>query len=332
MNRQAPVRRLAIATEHWPITGGFTISRGSRTEAVVVVATVDDGVRQGRGECVPYARYGETVDGVTAAIRAMAPTIAAGATRQDLLRTMPAGAARNALDAALWDLEAKETGRRAWTLAGVPAPEPVTTAFTLSLGTPESMAAAAERAAGRPLLKVKLGGPGDDERIAAVRRGAPKATLIVDANEAWSTDIFAANLAACEAAGVVLIEQPLPAGRDQLLATIRSPILFCADESFHDRNSLPTVSGLYQAVNIKLDKTGGLTEALAVAVEAKEAGLALMVGCMLGTSLAMAPALLLTPLARFVDLDGPLLLTQDRTPGISFDGSVILPFGAEVWG
>ncbi len=323
---------LTVAVERWPITGGFTISRGSRTEAVVVVATLAEGAVRGRGECVPYARYGETVEGVAAAIEAMTPAIAAGAARGDLPGTMPGGAARNALDAALWDLEAKRTGRRVWDLAGIPGPAPVVTAFTLSLGPPDSMESAARSAAGRPLLKVKLGGEGDARRIAAVRRGAPAATLIADANEAWTPDLFAANLAACEAAGVVLIEQPLPAGRDEFLKTVRSPIAFCADESFHDRSSLASMRGLYQAVNIKLDKTGGLTEALAVAAAAKAAGLDIMVGCMLGTSLAMAPAVLLTPLARFVDLDGPLLLARDRVPGIAFEGSRMLPFGAETWG
>jgi L-alanine-DL-glutamate epimerase-like enolase superfamily enzyme len=326
------LRTLRVAIERWPITGGFTISRGSRTEAVVVVATLGDGAWIGRGECVPYARYGETVEGVAAAIEAMTPAIAAGATRQDLLSHMPEGAARNALDAAMWDLEAKQAGKRAWELAQLPAPDAVITAFTLSLGTPESMAAAAAGAALRPLLKVKLGGDGDAERIKAVRSGAPAATLIADANEAWTEDNFAINLAACEGAGVTLIEQPLPAGHDEFLRTIDSRVVFCADESFHDRDSLDTVRGLYQAVNIKLDKTGGLTEALAVADEARKAGLEIMVGCMLGTSLAMAPAFLLTPLARYVDLDGPLLLTQDRTPGISFDGSLMRPFGAETWG
>ena len=327
-----PIRTLSVAIERWPIAGGFTISRGSRTEAVVVVATVTEGAWQGRGECVPYARYGESVEGVAAAIAAQAQAIADGATRRDLLARMNGGGARNALDAALWDLEAKQAGKRVWDLAGLPLPSPVTTAFTLSLGTPESMNAAAERAADRPLLKVKLGGDGDAERIAAVRRGAPKATLIADANEAWTPGNFAANLAACEAAGVILIEQPLPAGQDDLLGTIRSPITFCADESFHDRASLPSVRGLYQAVNIKLDKTGGLTEALAVAADARTAGLDIMVGCMLGTSLAMAPAFLPTPLARFVDLDGPLLLTNDRAPGIRFEGSLMMPFGTETWG
>ncbi|HXP98097.1 MAG TPA: N-acetyl-D-Glu racemase DgcA [Telmatospirillum sp.] len=327
-----PARTLTVTIERWPITGGFTISRGSRTEAVVVVATLAEGPWRGQGECVPYARYGESVEGVATAIEAMAPLLAAGATRQDLLTLMPGGAARNALDAALWDLDSKKSGQRAWDLAGLPAPGPTTTAFTLSLGTPDSMRLAAERAADRPLLKIKLGGDGDAQRIKAVRLGAPAATLIADANEAWTPHNFTVNLAACETAGVELIEQPLPAGQDGVLADIQSSIVFCADESFHDRASLPAVSGLYGAVNIKLDKTGGLTEALAVAAEAKAAGLDIMVGCMLGTSLAMAPAFLLTPLARFVDLDGPLLLTRDREPGIPFDGSLMRPFGAETWG
>jgi len=326
------MRRVTVAVERWPITGGFTISRGSRTEAVVVVATIEEGPLKGRGECVPYARYGETVEGVAAAIEAMTPAISGGATRLDLLTQMPGGAARNALDAALWDLEAKQSGKRAWDLAGLPSPTPVTTAFTLSLGTPESMASAATQASDRPLLKVKLGGDGDAERIAAVRRGAPEATLIADANEAWTLENFAINLSACEKAGVALIEQPLPAGQDKLLGNIQSAIAFCADESFHDRSDLSAMRGLYQAVNIKLDKTGGLTEALAVAQETKEAGLDIMVGCMLGTSLAMAPAFLLTPMARFIDLDGPLLLTRDRAPGISFNGSLMQPFSAETWG
>ncbi|PKU22344.1 N-acetyl-D-Glu racemase DgcA [Telmatospirillum siberiense] len=327
-----PTPILSVVTEHWPIAGGFTISRGSRTEAVVVVATLDDGTVRGHGECVPYARYGETVEGVAAAIEAMAPLIAGGLTRRDLAARMPAGAARNALDAAFWDFEAKASGHRVWNLAGIAAPKPVTTAFTLSLGSPDSMAAAAEKAAGRPLLKIKLGGAGDDRRIAAVRAAAPAATLIADANEAWTPEVFAVNLAACEKAGVALIEQPLPAGQDAFLETVKSPIAFCADESFHGRDGLAAMRNRYQAVNIKLDKTGGLTEALAVANAVREAGLDIMVGCMLGTSLAMAPAFLLTPQARFVDLDGPLLLSRDRDPGIAYEGSTMQPFGSRIWG
>jgi L-alanine-DL-glutamate epimerase-like enolase superfamily enzyme len=326
------MRALEVAVERWPIAGGFTIARGSKTEAVVVVATISEGGCRGRGECVPYARYGETLDGVVEAIEARRAAIAAGLTRAELQRTMERGAARNALDCALWDLEARTSGRRVWELAGSPAPDAVTTAFTLSLGTPDSMANAALAARARPLLKVKLGGAGDPARIAAVRQAAPAATLVVDANEAWTPATLDDNLAACVAARVALIEQPLPAGHDEALRDFQSPIPLCADESFHDRSNFDALGGRYQAINLKLDKTGGLTEALVVAAEARARGLAIMAGCMVGTSLAMAPAFMLTPFAQFVDLDGPLLLVRDRVPGIRFDGSTMLPFGAEVWG
>lgn len=328
--------RLQVDVESWPIAGAFTISRGSRTEARVVVARVEDGAFQGRGECVPYPRYGETVEGVAATIENLADVVAGGASRADLLRLLPAGAARNALDCALWDLEAKAAGKRVYELAAVPAPVAVTTAYTLSLGAPEAMEAAARAASHRPLLKVKLGGEGDPARVAAVRQGAPKSALIVDANEAWSEANFAENLAACRAAGVSLIEQPLPAGRDEMLASIspedRGGILFCADESVHTAEDLDAIASRYQAINIKLDKAGGLTAALDLKAEALKRRLAIMVGCMVGTSLAMAPALLLTSDANFIDLDGPLLLARDREPGLLFDGSVIQPFGAELWG
>ncbi len=324
--------RLATTIERWPIAGRFTISRGSRTEAVVVTAEVTDGTVTGRGECVPYARYGETVEGVRDLIARQEEALAAGLTRQDLAGRMPAGAARNALDCALWDLEAKRTGTPAHVLAGIPAPAPVTTCYTLSLGTPEEMAAAAHMAASRPLLKVKLGGAGDPERIAAVRRGAPNSRLVVDANEAWSAETMAANLAACAAAGVELIEQPLPAGDDGLLARIARPIPICADESLHGDVDLDALKDRYDAINIKLDKAGGLTEALRLAQDAKARGLSIMVGCMLGTSLAMAPAMLLSGYADFVDLDGPLLLARDRDPGLRFEGSLVHPPEPALWG
>ncbi|MET7248087.1 N-acetyl-D-Glu racemase DgcA [Methylobacterium sp. EM32] len=324
--------RLATAIERWPIAGTFTISRGSRTEAVVVTATVTDGTVTGRGECVPYARYGETVEGVRDLIDRQAEALAAGHTRQQLTGRMPAGAARNALDCALWDFEAKRAGKPAHALAGISAPVPVTTCYTLSLGSPEEMAAAAHVAAARPLLKVKLGGAGDPERIAAVRRGAPNARLVVDANEAWSPETIEANLAACTAAGVELIEQPLPAGDDGLLARIARPIPICADESLHGDVDLDALKGRYDAINIKLDKAGGLTEALRLAEAAKARGLSIMVGCMLGTSLAMAPAMLLSGFADFVDLDGPLLLARDREPGLLFEGSLIHPPEPALWG
>ena len=326
------MRTLDVAVERWPIAGAFTIARGSKTEAVVVVATVTDGAARGRGECVPYARYGESVAGVVAALEAVRDAIAAGASRAELQRRMPAGAARNALDCALWDLEAKLAGSRVWALAGTATPTAVTTACTLSLGSPEAMAAAARSLADRPLLKVKLGGAGDPERIAAVREAVPAATLVVDANEGWTVATLDANLAACAAAGVALIEQPLPAAADGVLEGLGSPVPLCADESFHDRSSLAAIAGRYDAVNVKLDKTGGLTEALAVVGEARERGLAVMVGCMVATSLAMAPAFVLAPAAQFVDLDGPLLLARDRVPGIRYDDSAMQPFGADVWG
>ena len=330
------MRRLKVDIESWPIAGAFTISRGSRTEARVVVATIEAGSHRGRGECVPYPRYAESVEGVAATIENLADAITGGASRAELSRLLPAGAARNALDCALWDLEARASGKRVYELTGLPEPLAVTTAYTLSLGTPEAMEAAARTASQRPLLKVKLGGDGDVERIAAVKRGAPKSTLIVDANEAWSEANFAENLAACRASGVALIEQPLPAGRDEMLASIsaedRGGILLCADESVHTADDLDAIASRYQAINIKLDKAGGLTAALHLKAEALKRKLAIMVGCMVGTSLAMAPALLLASDADFVDLDGPLLLARDREPGLAFQGSVIQPSSVELWG
>ncbi|MFD2262164.1 N-acetyl-D-Glu racemase DgcA [Lacibacterium aquatile] len=325
-------RTLSVSIERFPIAGSFRISRGSRTEAVVVVATIEDNGIIGRGECVPYPRYGETVEGVAELIQAQAAAIAGGLTRAQLQDVLPGGAARNALDCALWDLEAKQTDKPVWELAGLPAPRPTITAYTLSLGEPAEMEAAAAKASARPLLKVKLGGVGDPERIRAVRRGAPSSTLIVDANEAWDKDTIEENLAACREVGVALIEQPLPAANDSLLASIKSPIPICADESVHERHGLADVATRYQAINVKLDKTGGLTEAVALVTEAKSLGLGLMIGCMVGTSLAMAPAMLLAAGADFVDLDGPLLLAKDREPGLKFEGSEITPAERELWG
>ena len=266
---------LTVRTESWPIAGAFSISRGAKTEAQVVVAELSDGRHRGRGECVPYARYGETVAGVMAALRRDRPAGSrSGLDRTALQQAMPAGAARNALDCAFWDLEAKRAGKPAHELAGLPAPQPLTTAYTISLGTPETMAEAARAASARKLLKIKLGGAGDPERIAAVREAAPQSELIVDANEGWTADNLAANLAACADAGVTLVEQPLPADDDAALAAIQRPIPVCADESVHDRASLAALVGRYDAVNIKLDKTGGLTEALAMAAEAERLGFA----------------------------------------------------------
>ncbi len=331
MTQPSPLA-LTVRSERWPIAGAFTISRGAKTEAVTVVAELSDGRACGRGECVPYPRYGESVDSVIAQIESLRAPLAAGLTRAELQIALPAGAARNALDCAFWDLEAKQTGRRVHELAGLPAPEPLVTAYTISLATPEAMAQAAAAASDRPLLKIKLGGDGDPARIAAVRRAAPTAQLIVDANEGWSADNLMANLAACAKAGVTLVEQPLPAGNDRMLAEIKRPIIVCADESVHTRQSLVDLRTRYDAVNIKLDKTGGLTEAIAMAAEARRLGYAVMVGCMVATSLAMAPAVLLAQGASVVDLDGPLLLAKDREHGLHYNGSTVDPPTPDLWG
>jgi L-Ala-D/L-Glu epimerase len=323
---------LTVRTERWPIAGAFSISRGAKTEAQVVVVELNDGRHRGRAECVPYARYDETVAGVMAALGAIGNKLAFGLDRKALQQAMPAGAARNALDCGFWDLEAKRAGKPAHELAGLPAPRPLTTAYTISLGTPETMAAAALAASGRKLLKIKLGGAGDPERIAAVRTAAPHSELIVDANEGWTADNLSANLAACAAAGVTLVEQPLPSDNDAALGSIEHPIPVCADESVHDRAGLSALVGRYDAVNIKLDKTGGLTEALAMVQEAERLGFDVMVGCMVATSLAMAPAVLVAQRARVVDLDGPLLLAKDRPDGLRYDGSLVYPSTPALWG
>jgi L-alanine-DL-glutamate epimerase-like enolase superfamily enzyme len=304
-----------------------------------VVAELGEGKapnRCGRGECVPYARYGESAESVTAALAAMRPRLAAGLDRAGLQNAMPPGAARNALDCAFWDLEAKRSGRPVYELAGLPAPRALTTAFTISLAAPAAMAQAAAKAAGRALLKIKLGGDadrgGDPARIAAVRAVAPKAVLIVDVNEGWNERDLAGNLAACAAAGVALVEQPLPDGADGVLATFKHPIPVCADESAHGLTSLPALAGKYDAINIKLDKAGGLTEALAMATQAERLGLPIMAGCMVATSLAMAPAILLAQRAQYVDLDGPLLLARDRPDGLTYRDSLVFPPAPALWG
>jgi L-alanine-DL-glutamate epimerase-like enolase superfamily enzyme len=313
--------------ETWPAKGAFVISRGAKTEAVVVVAEVSDGVHTGRAECVPYRRNGETVEGVLAAIAATKLT----PDREALRRSMPPGAARNALDCALWDLEAKQAGKRAWELAGLAEPEPVLTCFTLSLGTPESMAEAARRVT-FPLLKVKLGGDGDAERIRAVRAAAPKARLVIDANESWNERNFSENMQVCAEADVALIEQPLPADADEMLSQVEHPVPVCADESAHVTADLDRLTEKYDAVNIKLDKTGGLTEALDMLREARRRDFRIFVGCMLGTSLGMAPATLLAQEADYVDLDGPLWLAKDREPGLAYSGAFVTPPEPALWG
>ena len=324
---------LTVAVERFPIAGRFTIARGSRTEAVVVTATIAGDGAVGRGECVPYARYGETVEGVAAAIESVRPRVEGGLDRFALQELLPPGAARNALDCALWDFEAKRTRVPAHVGAGLHRLRPATTAYTISLDAPEAMAEAARRAAERPILKIKLGGEGGDlDRIRTVRAAVPDATLIADANEGWTEATLERHLAACAEAGFALVEQPLPADRDGCLRGMARPVPLCADESVHDRRGLDRLVGLYDAVNIKLDKTGGLTEALALADAAEAHGLAIMVGCMVGTSLAMAPAMLLAPRARFVDLDGPLLLARDRENGLVYEGGVVHPPSPVLWG
>lgn len=319
---------ITLSTDSFPLAEVFTISRGSKTEARVLTVTIRRGGAAGRGECVPYARYGETPESVAAAIGALPGTV----TRDDLARLLPPGAARNAVDCALWDLEAKAAGRRVWQVAGLQPPAPLVTAYTLSLDRPEAMRAAAARHAGRPILKIKLGSADDLARLEAVRAGAPDAAIIVDANEGWTAELYADLAPHLQRLGVRLVEQPLPAGRDEALADMARPVPVCADESCHDRASLAALRGRYDVVNVKLDKTGGLTEALALCAAARAQGLGVMVGCMVGTSLAMAPAILAAQGADFVDLDGPLLLARDRDRPLRYEGSVLHPGDADLWG
>ena len=326
------MRRLEVRDERWPLASAFVIARGSKTEAHVVLATIQDGLHRGRGEAVPYARYGETVDGVLAVIEGARAAIEAGADRAALQGLLPPGAARNALDCALWDLEAKITGVSVWRLAGLEAPQPIGTAFTLSLGPAEAMADAARAAADRPLLKLKIGGADDLSRVEAVRAAAPNPRLIVDANEGLDFDALRRLAPDFARLGVALIEQPLKAGGDVALEGYRSPVLLCADESIHTRTELADCARRYGAVNIKLDKTGGLTEALALKRDADALGLRIMAGCMVATSLAMAPALLVAQGAAVADLDGPLLLAKDRAGGLRIDGSLIHPAEPALWG
>ena len=306
----------------------FAISRGSRDVADVLTVRVEEHGKVGRGECVPYARYGESMESVADQVM----SLPAGLTHEVLQCMLPAGAARNAVDCAFWDLAAKRAGERAWKLAGLESPGPVVTAFTLSLDAPERMEASARRHAGRPLLKVKLGGEEDMARLEAVRRGAPETRIIVDANEAWSAELYSEIAPHLVRLGVRLVEQPLPAGKDGMLAEIERPLPVCADESVHDRATLPALKGKYDAVNIKLDKAGGLTEAIALRDAARAQGHDIMVGCMVGTSLAMAPAILLAQGATVVDLDGPLLLAEDRDHALEYEDGRVHPPRPELWG
>ncbi|MEO1223675.1 MAG: N-acetyl-D-Glu racemase DgcA [Pseudomonadota bacterium] len=327
MSRDLTVRRHA-----WPIRGSFAISRGSKTTAETLIVDITDGDAVGRGECVPYARYGETLESAEAQVRSVATAVRGGADRSDMLSLLPAGAARNAVDCALWDLAAKRSGRRAWQLAGLEAPAAVQTAYTISLDAVDAMGRAAAKASAMPLLKLKLTGEGDVERVAAVRENAPNARIVVDANEAWTEGHLDRFIPALASLGVEMIEQPLPAGKDDALAGYDGPITLCADESCHDRSSLDDLAGKYGMVNIKLDKTGGLTEALALREQARERGFQIMIGCMLASSLAMAPALLLAQDADVVDLDGPLWLMEDYQPPLQIDGALLHPPEAALWG
>ena len=306
----------------------FTIARGSRTEAQVLTVKLNDGQHVGWGECLPYARYGESLQSVTDEITGLPDAFS----RFDLYDLLPAGAARNAVDCALWDLEAKRAGNPVWELAGLEAPGPEITAYTLSLDTPEAMKAQAALHAFRPLLKIKLGTPDDMPRLEAVRAGAPKSTIIVDANEGWSAEVYADLAPHLVRLGVELVEQPLPAGEDHALLGMQRPVPVCADESCHDRSCLADLKGKYDVVNIKLDKTGGLTEALALRDAAIAQGYEVMVGCMVGSSLAMAPATLVAQGASVVDLDGPLLLAEDRDEPLIFDNAGVHPPSATLWG
>ncbi|KIC12072.1 mandelate racemase [Leisingera sp. ANG-M1] len=320
--------QVSVTPDVFKLAQVFTISRGSRTEAKVLTVKVEkDGVT-GWGECVPYARYNETLESVTAEIEGLP----ADFTREELQSLLPAGAARNAVDCALWDLEAKQAGKRVWELARLPEPKAEITAYTLSLDTPENMQKQAAENAFRPLLKIKLGTPDDMPRLEAVRAGAPDAKIIIDANEGWSAEVYADLAPHLVRLGVELVEQPLPSGEDGALIGMERPVPVCADESCHDRESLPKLKGKYDVVNIKLDKTGGLTEALKLREQALAEGYQVMVGCMVGSSLAMAPATLVAQGAAVTDLDGPLLLAEDRATPLTFDQDGVHPPAAELWG
>lgn len=328
------MRDIAVRSEKWPIRGSFRIARGAKTEAEVVVVEISESGALGRGECVPYGRYGETIETVLAQIGGISDALSSGMTRLQLQSAMPPGAARNAIDCALIDLEAKLAGRPAYAILGLSEPKPVTTAFTISLDAPEAMAGEASAAAGRghQLLKLKVGGSEDIARVRAVRAAAPGVRLIVDANEGWSLAELKDLAPALADLGVGLIEQPLKASEDEGLQDFVSPVPLCADESCHTSGDLARLAGLYRCVNVKLDKAGGLTEALALTRAASEFGLVLMVGCMVATSLSMAPAMLLGGSAAYVDLDGPLLLERDRTPGLTYKQGIVYPPGPALWG
>jgi L-alanine-DL-glutamate epimerase-like enolase superfamily enzyme len=324
---------LSIKTESWPLAGEFRISRGVRKVSDVIVVEIIDRNYIGRGECFPYGRYGENLISVMEQVKSIQSIIEKGLSREMLLRTLPPGAARNAVDCALWDLEAKRAGARAWELAGCLAPEPLTTVFTLGVDSPEKMGVKAMQNKHRPRLKLKMTGDGVDlERVNEIHNNAPDSMLVVDANEGWSIDQYLQYAPKMKELGVEMIEQPLPATNDDELRSIERPVPVCADESCHDSTTLDNLVGKYDMINIKLDKTGGLTEALRLQNAAINMGLEIMVGCMIGTSLAMAPGIIIGQKASIVDLDGPLLLAKDRIPGLNFKGSLVEPPEVELWG
>ncbi|MGB5695534.1 MAG: N-acetyl-D-Glu racemase DgcA [Polyangiales bacterium] len=321
----------AVRAESWPIRGGFRIARGARDVAEVVVVELHDDGLVGRGECVPYGRYGESIDSVRLELQAGCAAMKRGARTRAL--AMRAGAARNALDCALWDLEAKRQGKPVWELAGLGMPPCAThTMRTISVDSVEKMQEAAATLRDARVLKIKVDGGRDLERIAAVHEAAPGALLVVDANEAWSTDQLVAWLPSLPALGVAVLEQPLAAEDDAALEGLERSVPICADESFHDRGSFSHVERRYDMVNVKLDKAGGLTEALHCTSEARRLGLRVMVGCMVSTSLAIEPALLLTPSAEYVDLDGPLLLETDRAGALHEEENDLLRPSPSIWG
>ncbi len=317
--------------EVWPLKQPFRISRGSRTETRVVVVTVTDGQHTGRGEATPIARYNQSVESVVAQIESVkgAPNL----DRVQIRKLLPPGAARNALDCALWDLEAKISGKRAWELASIPIVPEVETSFTISLDAPEAMAEAADANASAPILKLKLGGDDQDlPRVEAVREAAPAPRLLIDANESWSPEHYRTVTPLLGQFGIELIEQPFPANADDILEALDHPIPICADESCHTSADLPRLTNRYEVLNVKLDKTGGLTEALLLTTRAREAGFKLLIGCMVCTSLGIAPARLLADAADYVDLDGPLLLAADRDHGLSYRAGNIGVPSRELWG
>ncbi len=326
------LRTLTARHDRFSLNAPFRIARGVRTEADVVTVTIRQGDHVGRGEGVPITRYNETIESSLEAIAAVTPMIEGGASRAELAAAMPANAARNALDDALWDLEARLAGASVAALAGVAELGPVPTAITISIDTPDGMAVAASRIAEVPLLKVKVDRENPQARIAAVRAAAPKPRLIVDANESWTIAEVVALQDFLVDQRVDLLEQPLPAADDEALAGIQSRVPICADESLHTRADLDRLAGRYSHVNIKLDKTGGLTEALALADAARSRGFGLMVGCMVCSSLGIAPAMLIAAQAEFADLDGPLWLSADRDGGARAENGVLLPPAPGFWG